>query len=60
MAKIGYAELGQNVEVLSNKTFTKTIELKKTLYHIVKRLFDLLISSIGLIISTSVSKYNPP
>ncbi len=50
MAKIGYAELGQSVEVLNSRAFTKTIDIKEPIYNMSKRVFDILVSIIGLIL----------
>ena len=33
MAKIGYAELGQSVEVLNSRAFKKTIDIKEPIYN---------------------------
>ena len=50
MAKMGYASLTQGVEVLDSQSFTKTINIKEPLYNMSKRVFDILVSIIGLIL----------
>ena len=50
MAKMGYAELTQSVEVLNTRSFDRTINLKEPIYNAVKRLFDILISLIGCVL----------
>ena len=48
MAKMGYASLTHGVEVLESRTFTKTMNIKEPLFNAVKRVFDVLISIIGI------------
>lgn len=50
MSKIGYASLTSSVEVLDSQSFTKTIDIKEPIYNMSKRVFDILVSIIGIIL----------